>query len=270
MEEAEIINFQEKIREKKQKEIFKDITSTLGAINDYVNETVSDYYELMLKDPNTAIKKFQEYMYKIRHYNSESVFVESIAGGPNQDWTTPLINIIGIMYPSLEKEVRKESLLECLGFLDTLNYVYAQNHVELVNEPQLVSDIIINRSFYWCGAAEYVEWLKKNPEWKTFSELIPNTKSEFWLSLAVVDPKYSPLEIRTNFYKVFPDLMNRTKYALAAIAYNFAQGRSKQEGGNAEDYLNENLSHWDPTLHSDILEKIKEENWINLGDRYSA
>ena len=49
-------------------------------------------------------------------WNTERGY-ESIAGGPNQDWIAPLIDIIGIVYPDLPREQRKKALIYIIRFL---------------------------------------------------------------------------------------------------------------------------------------------------------
>lgn len=250
---VEIIDFKEVSR----KRLVDKLVFTLGFMYDEAEEIANSYYELMIENPLVAIEKLPNFIRQARNINS--VLGEAYAGGPNHDWTGPMLNILGIMYPLLERDARKEGLLKCLNFLEGIRYDYSQNNVELIDEPWLVADIVINRPLYWCGYKEYIILLEKNPKWVDFSQHIDSAKSDFWLTLAITRPKYSSLEIRANFYRQFSDLIDRTEDAIAAIIFNYAQQESQKE-----EYIEENLLKYDAFLHKDIRKKIEEKKWIKL------
>lgn len=237
-------------------------------MNVRANEVANSYLQLMLENPILAIRQLPKFIEQARDINEGGArgFVEAVAGGPNYDWTAPMLDIIGIVYPELDKESRKEGLLGCLGFLDRLNYFNSQNNVELINEPWLVADIIINRGLYWCGYAQYCDLLERCKKWPDFQKEIKSARSEFWLSLAVVQPECSSLEVRANYYKQFSGLIDRTQDAIAAMTFNHAQDANKRDGTSIEGYIEKSLSKYDVLLHEAIRRKMKEEKWIRLNN----
>jgi len=256
------INLQEEI----QKKLFNKIVSGIGAENNAAHDAANEYCQLMCKDPSTAIKRLPEFMERVRDLNPERYFVEAVAGGPNHNWTGPMLDIVGTVYSALDRDTRKEGLLQCMNFLNHLRSDYSQNHVELINDPWLVSDIYINQPLYWCGYEEYTDLLQKNISWNDFAKNTQHVKSEFWLSLAISRPKYSSLEIRHNYYKQFPDLMDRTKDGIAAIINFGAEYYYKKENISMQESIDKELSGYDTLLHNDILKKIDEKKWIRLDE----
>lgn len=195
-----------------------------------------------------------------------SRWCESIAGGPNTDFTVPILGIIGAMYPYLENDQQREGLVRCLDYLDGINCLYSQNHVQRIDEPWLVRDIIISRPAYWCGYEQYTALLKEHPAWADFSKRIDTADSEFWLAIAVTRHKYSSLEVRTRFYKNFPELTDRTLDAIAGIT--FEESRRCHEGckKTLEEDIADSMAMYDPLLHRDIYQKMGEKNWILLAE----
>ncbi len=256
---GEIINFQEEVR----KRLSNKIISTLGSMCKDVQYVADSYYQLMLEDPLLAIDQLQTFIDETRKINHDRAFVESVTGGPNHSWTGPMLDILGIVYPKLEKNVRKRSLQKCLNFLDKLNYFNAQNNVEKINEPWLVSDIIINQWLYWPDYKKYRNLLKEYPKWDDFSQHI-KFANDFFLSFAITIPKYSSLEIRLNFYRQFPDLLDRTKDGIAALTFNGSREMSKENGNSIEENIKETLQDYDSLLHEDIRRKINEKKWIKI------
>src|SRR3989344_970605 len=255
---GDVINFEEEAR---KRQVDKMIL-TMGGMNYDARNIAGSYYQLMLEDPLKAIKELSLYIDKARDINPSGI--EAMAGGPNFSWTAPLLDILGVAYPILDKNARRECLTQCLYFLSDLNSFNAQNNVERINEPWLVADIVISRGLYWWGYEEYPESLSKHPTWADFYQHIESAKSAFWLALAITRPKYSSLEIRTKFYKQFPSLIDRTSDAIAAIIFNSAENANKESGTPMESSIKERLSKYDPVLHGVIKAKIQEEKWIKL------
>lgn len=224
----------------------------------------SDFFQLMLKDPKKGVLEISDFIDKIRDINPERAFVEAVAGGPAAEYTVQAINILGIFYPSLEKDIRKDGLIKTISFLSRLNYETSQYNLEMVHEPWLVADIVINHRWAWCGYSQYCDLLKKNRTWEEFSKYTKSPKSRFWMALAVTRPKYSSLEVRTKFYKEFPDTMDRTKDAIAAITHSHAVGSNKREGTDIDEYIEEHLKKYDELLIDDIKKKMDERKWITL------
>ncbi|MBS3167011.1 hypothetical protein J4403_02280 [Candidatus Woesearchaeota archaeon] len=243
-----------------------EMVSILGEQYSKANSIAQEFQTLLFENPLRAVKNLRSYIERIRDISSNRAFGESMAGGPNQDTIVPVFNVLGFVYPALDREVRKEGLRQCLNYLDGLRYDYSQNHVELIDEPWLVGDIVSNRSLYWCGYQQQTDLLKKNPIWKDFIKVMTNTQSEFWLAIAVAHPEYSSLEIRTNFYKLFPQLTDRTTDAMAAIVYNWSLNRSKAYGIPLEQEIQEQIKKIDRSLYSKLIKKIEEKKWIRLED----
>jgi len=249
----------------RRKQFIDKVMSALDSNYDNAASIAQEYYELMQNDPLHAIEKLGHFINRARNVNEDAAFVEAVAGGPNHDWTAPMLDILGMMYPTLARDVREKGLRRCLKFLDSLRYDYAQNHVELINEPWLAADIVLNEPLYWCDYKEYYALLEKHKTWHEFQVHIPQVKSQFWLSLAVLKPTISSLDVRLNFYTQFKELMDRTLDALAGIIYEEAQRMSSHEG--VEDYIIHSLSKYDTYWYKDITTKITEKKWIKLEGR---
>ena len=72
------------------------------------------------------------------------------------------------------------------------------------------------------------------------------------------------MEIRTKFYKEFPNLIDRAQDAIAALTFNHAQNANKRDGTPVEEYIDESLSKYDPILHNKIRKKMGEKKWIRI------
>ncbi|MBU1202354.1 MAG: hypothetical protein KJ583_06555 [Nanoarchaeota archaeon] len=257
---VKIIDIQDVCREK----LLDKLISGFEKLNKNASVIIDEYYRLVLENPLEAVEKLPFFIDKVRNVNPNNSFVEAVAGGPNHDWTAPMLDTLGIIYPTLERSVREVGLIKSLSFLDELNYFNAQNNVELISEPWLVRDIIVSRPMYWCGYKQYCDLLEENKKWSEFSGHIQSAKSEFWMALAVTRPKYSSLEIRANFYKEFPDLIDRTKDAIAAIIYENAKIANEREGKLVDEYIDEQLLKYDSVFHNDIRKKMNEKKWIKI------
>ena len=241
----------------------KRVINQIGRMYNKANNLTQEYYQLMLNDPDKGIEELPNFLRGVRKINPEPA-LESMAGGPNHDWTGPMLNIIGIVYPILKIENREKALVKCLDFLDGLRYDYSQNHVELINEPLLIRDIIISRTIYWPGYQIYIDQLDKNKTWKDFKPYLEKTKSEFFLAYAVTKHEHSSIEVRTKFYKTFPDLMIRTKQAIGGIIYDEAKRYHEKDKITIEKYIDDTIIKYDPLLHNDIRKSMLEEDWIKI------
>jgi hypothetical protein len=255
-----VINIEE-ARKKKSKE---KLVSSVGVLYEAAGDIAKSFNKLMSENPVSAIKKLPEFIEKARNVIPDRGLVEAAAGGPNPHWTSPMLDILGIVYPTLEKDVRKEGLLKCLNFLDNLGSGHAQCNVEFIDEPWLVADIAVNRPMYWRECEQYTWLLRGTKSWKNFSPYIMSAKSEFLLALAVIRPADSSLEIRTNFYKQYPDLIDRTLDAVAAITFERAIESNKRNGVSVDEYVNGRIRNYDPLFHDGIRKKIEEKKWIKL------
>jgi len=236
-------------------------------IGEQASSIASEYQSLMLNDPRRAIGELNSFLDRVRNINNGRGW-ESFCGGPNDDVTVPLLNIVGSLYPHLDRPSKTEGLRQCLGYLDRLNYFYSQNNVVRIDEPLLVRDIVISsRGLYWCGYEKYLKILDQNGSWSDFYPHIQQADSEFWLALAVTRPKHASLEVRTRFYKMFPSLMDRTLDAISGITYEESSRCHEKEGKTLEEDVNASLEMYDVNLHDRMRQKMSEKSWINLENR---
>lgn len=256
---GDLLDFEKAFRER----MIGRLMNQFGTMYQQAGVVADDYFKLMLERPEEAIRRMPEFIDRARDTNPVRAY-ESMAGGPNHDWTGPLLDILGIVYPTLDRKARENGLRQCMNFLDGLNYAYSQNHVELINEPWLASDIVITRPLYWCGYKQYCDLAEQNKSWKYFSEKMKSARSAFWLAMAITHPEYASLEVRKNFHEQFPTLMDRTKDALAAMAAVYGGRKSEKEELKLADCIDERLAKHDPMLHDDIRAKIEEKKWILL------
>lgn len=256
---GDLLDFEKASRER----MIGKLVSQCGMMYQQAGVVVDEYLTLMSQNPKEAIRRMPKFIDRVRDVNPVRAY-EAMAGGPNQDWTGPLLDTLGIVYPQLEKDTREEGLRQCLNFLDGLNYVNSQDNVALINEPWLASDIVITRPLYWCGYKQYCDLAEQNKSWKDFSEKMNSARSAFWLAMAVTHPEYASLEVRDKFYKQFPTLMDRTKDAIAAMVAVYGGRKAKREGFELAGCIDERLAKHDPMLHDKIRVKIEEKKWVLL------
>ena len=254
---GEVIDFTEQKFKRQAKKFVEQISS----LYDMASELSEEYSQLLSQDPKKSIEMLPIFIKRLREVNPEPG-MEALSGGPNQDWIAPLFNVLGGIYPFIERDARKEGLIQCLNYLDGLRYDYSQNHVELIHEPWLVGDILVNRNLYWCGFKRPTEILAKSRTWKDF--LKNKGESDFFLTLAITCPEYSSLEVRKNFYKEFPEMLDRTEDGIAALTYENSENESKKTGEDIQLLIDRRMIKYDPLLHNDIRRKIEERKWIKL------
>jgi len=253
-----VIEFEKKTQER----LVNKIVGEFDSLYNKADDIASRFNKICLNDPVEAIERLPEFIDSTRDVNPNKGY-ECIAGGPNQDWIAPLMNIIGIVYPDLPREQRQKALTYCLDYLDRQNTDRAKDHVELLDEPWLVADIVINSPGCWCGYSMYVDMLNVKT-WDEFSNKIESARSSFWLALAVTRYEYSSLEIRKNFYSTSPKLLDRTLDAIAGISSDHARHYNETKGTPIEEYISKSLSKYDPMLHKKIRKKMSEEKWIKV------
>lgn len=257
---AELLRFEDA----QHKRLANSITKAFGGMYEQAADVAHEYATLMSQDPRAAILQLPVYLNRARDINPERSFVEAVANGPNPDWTAPMLDIIGVAYPTLDKETRKEALLQCLGFLNGLRYDYSQMQVELINEPWLVADIVIDYPLYWCGFQDYCELLEKNRAWEQLYPQLNGIRSAFWFTLAIVRTEFASDTIKDNFYRLFPTLTDRTLDAIAGITHDHAEHNFKKDGTPLEEGIEKRLFKYDHRFHADIKRKIEERKWITL------
>lgn len=227
------------------------------------------FRELVKTDPKRAIEELPQHMERVLGLGN-GIFRGFMCGGPHEGVTAPMLDAIGSVYPCLERKLRENALENCLGFLDGLNYFVSQNNVELIDEPWLVGDILANRPLYYCGFCSYADKLEKVDNWFKFKEEFVkdgkfDVKSVFWLSYAVSYPKYCQKSIRDAFAEQYPELVDRTKDAIAGYIHGIGIAADTcSEPLSYEASVAGSLENYDPDWHSEIRAKIAENKFIIL------
>jgi len=90
-------------------------------------------------------------------------FVEATCGGPHEAIPSAFYNVVGSVYPLLNREMKNKSLIKILGILDhDLDWQEVQfSHTSYIREPLLLSDISIVQQMYWPGLDEGKNLIKK-------------------------------------------------------------------------------------------------------------
>ncbi len=262
-----ILDFESAHKEAKRTEAVERVMGQMLATEDKAGAVIQGYRELVAKDAFAAILKLPEYIQKARNVNP-APHLEAMCGGPNQDWVGPILSSIGDVYSYFEVPERTQILRLCMNYLDGLRYDYSQNHVELIDDPWLVSDIMVTRPLYWPGFQQYTNMLERHRTWKEIKGKMSEVRSAFWMAMAVSWKDVPSEGVRRNFHRTFPTLMDRTADGIAAITAEHAASEAKKEGSDWEHNIQERLFKYDPKLVPKILKKIKERKWIKLDERY--
>ncbi|OGI24940.1 MAG: hypothetical protein A3J76_03810 [Candidatus Moranbacteria bacterium RBG_13_45_13] len=240
----------------------------IGQISDQYKEAASIIRELddiMVNNPKEGIRRLPEFFGEIRAVlGKDQAFVEAVAGGPNPHWTGSILDVLGFVYPELTTELRQEALLICFSFLDKLNYLIAQDNVELIQEPWLVRDIIVSESWYWPGFQRYVDLLKKNKGVKEFQQTLNRERNGVWMAWTIIRREWAILPIRTWYYENFPDIVDRTLDAIAARIYSRAKNRQIRGRVSVRKSVKELLQKYDPSFYQTLSRKIKKKEWIEI------
>ena len=261
-----VIHAEEKFSEKRRRELVDRLLGEFEQLNQAAVINGQTFAELAESDLLEAISRLPEFIEKTRNINPGRSFVEAVAGGPNQDWIVPLFNVVGEFYPELERDVRKSFLRQCLRYLDQRNYFEAQNHVEMLEDPMLIADVIINRSLYWPGFRQFADLLRTC---RTKDELVqvPDYKlGSFWTCLAVMwNGDWITLPLRQWYYQNYADLLDRSLCFAAAKTHTRVERMATESELQFFDcvttYLNE---RFDSTLHDRIQDRMKQKKWILL------
>lgn len=249
-----------------RKRVSRAITTNLKDQYGRAGVVAEEFAEVLSEDPLNSIRLLPSFLARARGVVRDRAFVEAIAGGPNPDFTAPIINLVGVIYPGLPRDARREALSLVLnGFLDTLNSRYASEQVASMDEPWLIADIIISRGgLYMPPWQEYLDLLAKYPNWKELYPNLSRVRSAFFLSFAVAQNNSTP-EIQDNYSRVFPSLWNRTLDAIAAFTHVSATRDSRRESSTTYEHgIEQRLFRYHPPSRVAILTKIKHENWIHL------
>ena len=238
------------------------------------------FVELAQEDPAQAIKEFPKTLERVLGAGN-NFFKGIMCGGPHPAATVPLLNAIGGVYADVPREVRLSGLHQVFGFLDGLNYLNAQDNVELIQEPWLVGDILVNCSLYWPGFKPYVDRLEGVVTWDGFEQEFLKQHDEdsryldapstFWLAYAVARKDCSgSSEVRQVFSEVFPEVMDRTKDVAAALVadHSLLDELNPEKGIPYEQGVGERLGgEYEDSWHEDLVRRIGEEKWMYTSGR---
>lgn len=115
----------------------KSLEKAIGKMErfyDKAGSIANEYYSLMQENPDKAITELPQFLERVRNINENRYFCETLVG-PNHDWTAPLFNVLGSLYHTLDREYREKILFKTMNYLDGLRFDYAQDNVELINNP---------------------------------------------------------------------------------------------------------------------------------------
>lgn len=226
--------------------------------------------ELMCRDPRQGIRRLPEFMERIRDVNSDRAFVEAVAGGPNPHWTGSLLDVLSMIYPEVDRDLQVEALTTCLYFLDRQNYFTSQENVELIKDPWLVRDIIINFSLYWPGFQKYVDLLEANRDIASFKKALGKVQNGVWMAWAVIHSDFASLPVRKWYYENFPELIDHTLDAIAGITFDHAEHDWENKKIPIEEGIEKRIKKYDPFLHRAIHQKVSERKWIKIKRSWQA
>ena len=243
----------------------KDIAPNIEEIYGRAGKIINEYAELMEKNPERALANLNQYLDKVRRVNPNRAFIESIAGGPNQDWIGPILDIAASNYEQGNMETRELILRSHFDFLDNLNYTYAQNHVETLSNPYVVRDIIISNVLYWPGYAYPKQVLHKpGMIWRDYKGfMLTDLASPVLASLAILRADYPSREIKDNFYAETPDLLDGAISLAAGMAFRDAAIRT-EDGSDTLAEIEEYISKYDELLHPQLRIQLVDANWLFL------
>lgn len=159
-------------------------------------------------DPDRAIARIRQVYdaalndaYTGSDGQNHRAFVESHAGGPMETVPSAVYNVVGDVYPRLEKHQREAALRQILNILDGMNNLYVQDsHTRFIREPLLLADIVLCRRAYWPGIEDGIALMR---HYSSFDELRAATMddkglfrrntvaSDFLSAVALMHGKYS-------------------------------------------------------------------------------
>jgi hypothetical protein len=228
---------------------------------------INEYAELVRTAPLAAIEQLSLFIERVRAepFRPEFQAYEGLAGGPAPELTGAILNCFGTIYPFLLKDHRKIALHQVFVFLNSLKDDHAKNQVEVINDPWLAGDIILNQGRYWPGCEDYCNAIRFSRNLRDFRRVNIEIKSKFLFALATLNISWSnsTLLFRRDLEWYFPDLVGRTLDYVAGSCHKSAK-EHKKEGIPYEITLRRKLKDYDPSRHQEIREKILNPNWIIL------
>ena len=113
-----LLDFEKPFRER----MVGKLAAQLGTMYQQAGKIAAEYQQLMLEQPEEAITKLPQFIDRARCINNNKSY-EAYTGGPNHDWTGLMLDVLGTVYPELERRAREKGLKQCLKFLDELSYL---------------------------------------------------------------------------------------------------------------------------------------------------
>lgn len=262
---SNVISLDQKLRERQLSSIMSGFSDMYAAADDVAQE----YYELMERDATAALGQIGLYLAKAREATTpedmSSSYIDAISGGPNQDYTAPIINIAASHYPEASKETRLEVLNAQLRFLDRMNNIYAARHVGYVQDPTLLGDIINNRSLYWPFLDAELDFLESQPNERQFYEFTDKCRSIGLLGYAIVATDSASLPIRRLFQESSPELLSGVLNMAAGRIFHRSAMAAHEDGISIVDEIEKRLEKgtFDPQYHERIRQNIANANWVH-------
>ncbi len=244
-------------------EIANRIAQQLLYMDDSADAVANVYAERMFINPEAAILQFDEFMGAMRNVNQDSSY-EAYVGGPNHDWTSQILNVVGSVYPALDKTMKEVAFRKCMVFLNSLRYDYSQNHVELIQEPRLVGDISSHQSLYWPGFQSTKNLLLVHHDWYSFRDAVPESLGAIFVALPILKKEYASKAVQDEFCKQMPDLVDATLDACVARINASAMLREKNGEMLYADTVLEKIASYDLRHHEMLKQKLLEKNWVYI------
>lgn len=254
-------------------ELVSTLISRLDTTHEDAYAFAEAYRRKMAENPEEALVMLETYIQEARRPGPDREhqgFVEAVAGGPNPDYVVPVINVLEVTYSELEEEQRLAAFGTVLKYLDQLNFINAQGHVELMRNPHLIADITANRPHYWPGFRRYTDFLETDPEWAEVEDHFERLAvSPYFFALAVLRNGHASEETRERFYAEHPALIDVSLDGLAVRIYDKALRRADEPDGSFDASIEEQLEKYDARFGEELILRLTEPKYIRLPDSSS-
>lgn len=240
-------------------------------------------------DPRQFIKQFFDIYnksldsaYTDKNGVNQRSFVQAIAGGPFESIPWALYNVIGEIYPYLDREVKDEALGQILRCLDRLNYtdvngLRGTGHTTGIREPLLLADICILRWLYFPGIEEG-QWLQsKYDNFFDFQKDLmdeegcfihkpvghdmnedPGVNSDFMVAYSLITPEHSKWG-EQYIKSTNPQFLERV---VRGVVWTFF-GDVLDDNELYQKRMNEIKKALYPVLHDRIEPIVEERGWVD-------
>ncbi|MEM4282136.1 MAG: hypothetical protein QW559_02310 [Candidatus Woesearchaeota archaeon] len=240
------------------------IVSHISSVLSYLDAKRSEKYSSLVSD---ELKLLKEIIF-IKEVIENSNYLESLDNFLNA--ATAFLEDISLFYPCLCENLREYALIKSVSLLDMLDSSAAKSKVAAIHEPWFAADIVINRPEYDPGFEEYAKKLETVRNWNEFEKLFVKNgklevKSPFWLAYTISKQYLCDREIREEFERRWPLLVERTKDAVAALLhYEALKGMEKNNGKSYEQSLESKLQIYPSEWYDQLKQKVQEKKWIDI------